>query len=350
MENNTFDPVGFAVAIAILTSILIFVYDALFGKNKNSTPSVREITIYPIKSCAETQVDSAIVTPRGFQHDRIFQVVSKNADNAYNFCTPRDVAFEKLFHVKPTLLDDGKRLKLTSPHKQDALTLKLKGAPTDKLSTTAMGYCEVVLDDYGDEVSKWLNDATDIHGNPRLVGIGPDGFHRSVQVNPDQGEELPATPSPIPVSLADEAPFLLTTRESLAALNKQLASKGKDAVDMRRFRPNIVIDGLHPWEEDSMKRIRIGSVEFHVWQRCGRCTMTTIDRDTLKRGGEPLSTLSSFRERKNGQRNFGMHLIPVLDNDGVSSSGEDMIKVGDKVEVLEYDDERRAEWTRLFWK
>ena len=81
---------------------------------------------------------------------------------------------------------------------------------------------------------------------------------------------------------------------------------------MRRFRPNIVVAGLKPWEEDTLRRLRIGGVEFHVWQRCGRCVMTTIDRDTLTRGKEPLATLSTFRERAHGQRNFGMHLVPTV--------------------------------------
>ena len=77
--------------------------------------------------------------------------------------------------------------------------------------------------------------------------------------------------------------------------------------------------------------------------------MTTIDRDTLKRCGEPLNTLSTFRERDNGMRNFGMHLIPVLDND-VDENNMGNISVGDTVELLEFDEDRRAEWTRLFGK
>lgn len=179
----------------------------------------------------------------------------------------------------------------------------------------------------------------------RLVGITSSSkkYNRQVKVNPDQGDELP-TLSP-PISLADEAPFLLTSIESLHDLNKRLTASGNDKVDMRRFRPNIVIKGLKPWEEDTFKRVRIGSVEFYVWQRCGRCTMTTIDRDTLERCGEPLKTLSAFRER-NGQRNFGMHLIPVMESLGDDSDNN--VMVGDEIEVLEYDEERRKEWMHLF--
>ena len=71
--------------------------------------------------------------------------------------------------------------------------------------------------------------------------------------------------------------------------------------------------------------------------------MTTIDRDTLQYGPEPLATLSTFRERANGQRNFGMHCIAA---EGTPSGAR--IAVGDKVEILEYDEERRGEWLRLF--
>lgn len=337
MENKAPDSIAKTVANTIQTNVA-----ALFGKTRKSTPSVIAINIYPIKSCAEIQVSSATVTPRGFQHDRTFQVVSK-VDGAWHYCTPREKAFEKLFHIKTSLSYDGKCLTLSSPHVREPFTLNLEGAPTTPLTTTVMGGKEFSLEDYGNDVAEWLCNATGIDTDPRLVGITHDNFGRCVEVNPDQGEELPTPSSPIPLSLADEAPFLLTTQESLVDLKLRLESAGKDAVDMRRFRPNIIIGGLEPWEEDTLKRIKIGSVEFHVWQRCGRCTMTTVDRDTLKRCGEPLKTLSSFRERENGQRNFGMHMIPVAGSD------EGKISVGDEVEILEYDDERRAEWFAHFW-
>jgi uncharacterized protein YcbX len=72
--------------------------------------------------------------------------------------------------------------------------------------------------------------------------------------------------------------------------------------------------------------------------------MTTIDRDTLERGPEPLATLSTFRERDQGMRNFGMHLIPVEDSLKEGAT----ISVDDEVEILEYDEDRLAEWTKLY--
>ena len=71
--------------------------------------------------------------------------------------------------------------------------------------------------------------------------------------------------------------------------------------------------------------------------------MTTIDRDSLARGPEPLATLNTFRERANGQRNFGMHLIPL---EGLEAGTQ--IALGGAVKVLEFDTERRKEWQDKF--
>jgi hypothetical protein len=45
-------------------------------------------------------------------------------------------------------------------------------------------------------------------------------------------------------------------------------------------------------------------------------------------------------------RNFGMHLIPV--EGGIPQGAT--ITVDDEVEILEYDEERRAEWEKLYAK
>lgn len=313
-------------------------------KHKSSKPVVlvTEINIYPVKSCAEISVTSAPVTSFGFKGDRRFQVVAE-VDGKYVFCTPRNKACEKLFHVMPALNEDGTELHLSSKNvKVEKFVLNLKDAETKTIRCTTMGDDEHELLDYGDKVANWLEKATLI-ANCRLVGLDYESFKREMKVNPDQGEELPSLSHP--VSLADEAPFLLCSEESLADLNIRLTAKEKKEVDMRRFRPNIVISGLRPYEEDIPKRIKIGSVEFAVWQRCGRCVMTTINRDTLNRkGGEPLKTLSTYRERDNGQRNFGMHLIPL------SVSGASTIKVGDVVEVLEIEIDRETEWKKKHYR
>ena len=53
------------------------------------------------------------------------------------------------------------------------------------------------------------------------------------------------------ISYQDEAPVLVTNSASLTALNTQL----KSAIEMKRFRPNIVVDGSKAWEEDCWEHI-----------------------------------------------------------------------------------------------
>ena len=60
-------------------------------------------------------------------------------------------------------------LLLSSPYAKEKFILQLEGASTTQLETTVMGGNKVMLDDYGNEVSKWLKEATDID-DPHLVG------------------------------------------------------------------------------------------------------------------------------------------------------------------------------------
>jgi len=326
------------LALSIVAAIVILriVQCDDWSRWLGGSPRVTDLFIYPVKSCAEMKVKTARMMPRGFEGDRRFQCT----DSAGKYCTPRDDDKAKLFHIVPTLT--AEELVLTAPGQREPLRLNLPTAKTSPVDVEVLCAPDKQrLLDYGDAAGAWLERSTGIAG-VRLSGQ-PKDSKRVCVVNPGQGDSIP-TADDAPVSLADEAPYLLTSSESLADLNKRLAARGKPAVDMRRFRPNIVISGLKPWEEDCIRRVSIGGVEFWAWQRCGRCKMTTIDRDTLACGPEPLATLNTFRERANGQRNFGMHLIPV---NAYKSTGA-QIWCGGEVCVLEYDKERRKEWQRLF--
>lgn len=335
--DKSYESISEVLVTVILGGLALFVGYRNLTERKRL--KVSALHIYPVKSCGEISLQQGKATVLGFELDRIFQVSETTAEGQY--CTPRDRKYARLFHIQPTLKDE-KTLVLTAPDVKQSITISLEKKKRVSKQATPMIGPKVTLDDYGSNVSAWLGTVLGLPKNSvSLLGIGKD-FKRFVEVNPDQKEELPSSEKSYRVSLADEAPYLLTSSSSLADLNKRLKARGKNPVDMRRFRPNIVVDGLPAWKEDTWKRIRIGKAEFHVWQRCGRCAMTTIDRDSLDRGPEPLDTLSTFRERESGQRNFGMHLIPV------ASTCPAIIQLGDDVQVLEYDAERQAEWNKLF--
>lgn len=73
----------------------------------------------------------------------------------------------------------------------------------------------------------------------------------------------------------------ILNRASIAAIE---GAAGRP-VDERRFRGNIVLDGLPAWGEFDLvgKRFRIGSVVFVGLARIDRCAATDVDPDTAQR-------------------------------------------------------------------
>lgn len=73
----------------------------------------------------------------------------------------------------------------------------------------------------------------------------------------------------------------------------------------RRFRANLELEGLEPFEEDLLygppgrpRRFRIGQVEFLGTNPCRRCVVPTLDsRGSVESGSLSLQSLAEFRRR-----------------------------------------------------
>jgi uncharacterized protein YcbX len=77
---------------------------------------------------------------------------------------------------------------------------------------------------------------------------------------------------------------------------------------MTRFRPNLVVAGAAPFEEDEWRRFTIGAVRFDEMKPCARCQVPTIDQLTAEAGREPLRTLAGFRKRGSSVL-FGVNVV-----------------------------------------
>lgn len=108
------------------------------------------------------------------------------------------------------------------------------------------------------------------------------------------------------VSFADAYPLLLCSDSSLRDLNRH----STEPIGMRRFRPNVVINGAKAYDEDCWESVQLGSGAFYVPKLCDRCVMTTVDETTGQRGKEPLKALARLR-RWNGKVWFGANLVPT---------------------------------------
>ncbi len=262
-----------------------------------------EINIYPIKSTRRIALEESEVLARGLPWDRRWMLV----DVEGRFITARK--YPSLAAVQ-TRLDDA-ALHVGAQGCPE-LVLPLRAMPREAVTVSVWrDQCEAVP--AGDEADAWFSDYLGVEC--RLVRM-TDELVRGV--DPDFGRPGDE------VSFADGFPMLLISEASLRDLNSRL----EQPVSMRRFRPNLVVDGEAPYAEDGWRRIRIGEVEFEGVKNCSRCVFTTVDPDRGVRdpSGEPLRTLGRYRRRPEGGVYFGQNLIP-------RSGG--VLRLGDPVEVLD---------------
>lgn len=88
---------------------------------------------------------------------------------------------------------------------------------------------------------------------------------------------------------------------------------------MNRFRPNIVVEGCSPHEEDTWQTLHVGAITLRVAKPCSRCSVPTVDQDTGERGSEPIRTLESYRAF-GGKVLFGQNLVHK--NQGILRVGD----------------------------
>lgn len=107
------------------------------------------------------------------------------------------------------------------------------------------------------------------------------------------------------------------------ASNRALAEALGQDLNLHRWRGNLWLDGLEPWEEVDWigRTLRIGEAELRVEERITRCKATTANPDT---GRVDADTLGTLREIGQGQE-MGLYAI-------VTKGGR--IARGDAVEVL----------------
>ncbi|MBA3721108.1 MAG: MOSC domain-containing protein [Parachlamydiaceae bacterium] len=261
---------------------------------------VSDLQIYPVKSCKGLQRKSIVIQKKGPEHDRRWMLI----DSSNRFMSQRQ--FPQMALIEVTPYDDHLFIRL--PNKQEySIPIQTKDKKIDVVIWKDT--CSAI--DQGEDIAQALSHF--LNTDCRLVFI-PDETIRQVNqkyaLNP-QDE----------VGFADGYPFLLISEASLEDLNKKLDRP----LPMNRFRPNIVINGCSPYEEDTWKTIRIGEIKFSIVKPCSRCVITTIDQSTAEKSLEPLQMLSTYRKMEKGIM-FGQNIIHQ--NLGI-------LNVGDRIEILE---------------
>ena len=274
-----------------------------------------ELHVYPLKGARGVALDRAEVLAGGLRHDRRFMLLDARGE----FITQRK-------HPRMALVTTafvGKSLAIGVPGSAAAIELPLDPVLDSRAGRGGDPLPRRTVRIWDDDVeaalvkSPVVEALSDHLGEPCSLVFMPDDTGRPV--------EAPYGAPGDRVGFADAYPVLLATRASLADLNARLPAP----VAMDRFRPNLVIEGGEPYEEEAHPRVRVGSLTFRMPKRCSRCAVTTVDQQTAVVGKEPLRTLATYRT-ENNYVYFAQNLIP----DGLDGDRAVVLSVGDEVRYL----------------
>lgn len=260
--------------------------------------NVHSLWVYPVKSLAGIAVDEFVLDEFGPAGDRRWMIVDENRQ----FVTQRN--HPELARIGVRVLDSGVEVEIPEQGR-----FRLRASEESLRARVWRDWAQALAGDpeASDALSRYC-------GKPLQFVYMPDESFR--RVDAARVADLRR------VSFADGFPLLITNLASLEELNGRLDTP----IEMRRFRPNVVVEGGAPWDEDGWRKLGIGSGVFDLVKPCSRCVMTTVDPDAGVKNTalEPLRTLSGYRRTDDGVI-FGMNAIH-------ESAGR--VRVGDPVKII----------------
>ena len=285
--------------------------------------------VFPIKSCAGISVQQAVLTPTGLAHDRAWMVVDADGE----MVTQRELP--RMALIQPELVDSRADLVELVLHASGMAALHLRlttdgcfvqaanhsASPNTDAINVRVWDDQVPAFDMGAEASNWLTEFLGSTLGPlRLVRFDPK-YQRPSNTKWTQG--LPSLNQ-----FSDGFPVLVASTASLDELNARLQAKGEGAVDMRRFRANVVLGQAAPLNPlNAHDEDRISTLTLHTQDAdangeaaqltpvkpCPRCPIPNINPDSAQSHPAVNDTLQAYRQdpRVNGALTFGMNCLPV---------------------------------------
>ncbi|GAA5820033.1 hypothetical protein JCM11251_005456 [Rhodosporidiobolus azoricus] len=319
--------------------------------------TVKELWVYPIKSCRGTSVQESTYGEEGLEFDRQWMLVEKET---HKMLTARTIP--KMVLIHPVINRTSGMLDITVPtsSQPDCATSTTFSVPLahpatylpDPSSDPSLDHDFVVWgcapqDGYAVGSPELLEALSSFMGREVLL-IRKGETKRNVQEVPGVVHSEGLDPV---LGFADFYSMLVASARSLNELTSRIPSLSSEkefnparwspsaiaqqgGIEITRFRANILVDGdgLEPFEEDGWKQIKIGEDErIECGFRCARCMLPSVDpatgvRDKLLPDGvmkdrfvQPLSSKKVC---------FGILSSPHKKEGGI-------LKVGDSVSILE---------------
>jgi uncharacterized protein YcbX len=277
-------------------------------------PSISELTMYPIKSCAGIALTEAVITASGLSYAGVCDREWMLVDGSGLFLTQRE--YPRMACLRITIAGDTLRVDTDT---MTTLSISLKANADAQKITVQIWETEVIADDAGEEAAIWFSQA--LGTRCRLVRFSPQA--QRYANTKWTGDTL------APTRFADGYPLLLIAQASLDDLNRRAIAQGRQAVPMNRFRPNIVIDGVEAFEEDyAASYLLKNGIQLRPVKPCPRCPIPAVDQLTGEVGASPVDILQSYRANPivDGEITFGMNVI-------LEQGAGLVLRIGDEVEM-----------------
>ena len=272
---------------------------------------VASLFVYPVKSARGISLERARVLPTGIAGDRHVMIVGPDG----GFITQR----EEPCLARVAVAVDEARGTVTLTSGSTSVEVSCASDPAASPLVVTLWQDTLVAEDAGASAAELLS----LHaGRPlRLVRFGAAA---SRPLAPRYGEGDTT-------KLADGSPVLVATLASLAALGSGHSRRAPPA--LTRFRANVVVDGIAPFEEESASHLTLGdgpeAVVLRLVKPCPRCSVIDVDPETGVREKGTLAALARLRpprsaeEREEGEKravHFGVDA--VVERPGTAHVGD----------------------------
>ncbi|EFC45482.1 predicted protein, partial [Naegleria gruberi] len=265
---------------------------------------IKNIRIFPIKSCRGFEVKEWEIGEYGFLYDRAWMVIKEDNNN---FVTQRETPSMVLIGTSIDLKKG--ELKVSFPGSDDFSVkyienIQINDENKDRVKNVTIWKYPVNAFDCGDEIAKWLS--KNLKVSVRLVQV----IDKFTDLRSDKSKEFTHV-----AQFADGYPFLLTSENSVSDFNKKVIQDQSNLftryfktflydlfgaysyISNWNFRGNIVISSpsISPYDEEKYREIEINGVTFYGVKRCSRCTMPSVDVDSGVKKSFIIDSLNKHR-------------------------------------------------------
>lgn len=258
---------------------------------------VAGLSLYPIKSCGGIALQSAQVGAFGLEANGIGDREWMLVDADGLFLSQRELP--ALARVR-TAFGDGPWIELSAPGLPVLRLRTDEGPATHPRRTVAIWSDQLAALDAGEAPAVWFSGLV---GAPVRLARFDDRETR--HADPGWTGGLKAK-----TRFPDGFPILLLSQASLEDLNARWTLDGKPPLDMARFRPNVVLEGIGAYEEDFLASLRAGALELRPVKPCPRCTIPAVNPASGEPGPSPLELLMTYRfDPAVGGATFGQNAV-----------------------------------------